>query len=301
MSWPELDAVEAAGIAIVWDAGDDAPLACYSPDPPELTLGTQRWHQTAPAIRERKVCHELGHHQTGAVYAWCEDAEHDPNICKLEAKADRRALELLIPDARIQAAIDDGCGTVAEWPNGDAPASERVGSAFVRTGAASQHGWRLTRALTAIQRTRQDSATRLATAAPMPSCRLATGIVTWPRLCSGRDMQRLASARNTNYSAGMLDHEATDANVQQARQVRSYLLDAGYQDAEIGPLGADLSDLYAAAAHYRQLLDALFATPPHDTDRLGDVLADLAVEIAHLRYHAESAVPPLEALAEKLG
>jgi Zn-dependent peptidase ImmA (M78 family) len=110
-----VETLEHAGIAVVWDEDPAAPLACYSADPPELTIGAVRWRATPRRAQRRVLCHELGHHLTGALYVRAEDPAHNPEVQRLEAKADRKALELLVPDAVIYRAAADGCQTPAEF------------------------------------------------------------------------------------------------------------------------------------------------------------------------------------------
>jgi hypothetical protein len=97
----------------------------------------------------------------------------------------------------------------------------------------------------------------------------------------------------------MLDPQRITENVEKARAVRAHLGELGCDDAAIGPLGADLSDLYMAAEHFRVLLDTVLAATPQDRARIAEALADLYAEVFHLRYHAESALPFVEAIAER--
>jgi hypothetical protein len=98
----------------------------------------------------------------------------------------------------------------------------------------------------------------------------------------------------------MIDMDLTKLNVTKARELTEYLSRLGSLNSmEPGRLGADLSDLYAAATQYQRLIDALLQTPPEDGDRLGDVLADLYEELQHLSDHIASALPSVDALAER--
>ena len=99
----------------------------------------------------------------------------------------------------------------------------------------------------------------------------------------------------------MIDEQFVDLNVRKAQELAVCLSKWGCRDEEQhGRLTADLSDLYAAAGRYQQILDALLTTLPQDTERLSDLLADLGVELQHIQQHAMSAVPEVEALAEQL-
>ncbi len=91
----------------------------------------------------------------------------------------------------------------------------------------------------------------------------------------------------------MINQQRIQQNVQLAHTVRAHLREVGCDEAEIGPLGADLSDLYGAALHFRELLDGLLAAPPQDRERIGDTLAELWAELLHLQQHTESALATL--------
>jgi len=97
----------------------------------------------------------------------------------------------------------------------------------------------------------------------------------------------------------MIDQEQVKATVEQASAVRAHLRAKGCTEGAVGPLGADLADLHEAAGHLRDLIAVLLATPPYQRDRLGDTLADLQVELEHLQWHAKSALPYVEAIAEQ--
>ena len=95
-----------------------------------------------------------------------------------------------------------------------------------------------------------------------------------------------------------IDRGLVDLNVDKARAVERRLRELGEDDPEvIGRLGADLSDLYAGAVRYQRLVDALLTMPALDREQLGEVLADLAVEMGHLRYHLRESVELVEDLA----
>lgn len=95
-----------------------------------------------------------------------------------------------------------------------------------------------------------------------------------------------------------VDRELVDLNVDTARSVERRLRELGEDDPDvIGRLSADLSDLYAGAVRYRRLVDALLTSPPGDREQLGEVLAELAVEMGHLRYHLLKSVELVEDLA----
>ena len=95
-----------------------------------------------------------------------------------------------------------------------------------------------------------------------------------------------------------IDRGLVDLNVDKARAVERRLRDLGEDDPEVvGQLSADLSDLYAGAVRYQRLVDALLNTPTTDREQLGEVLADLAVEMGHLRYHLRESVELVEAWA----
>jgi hypothetical protein len=98
----------------------------------------------------------------------------------------------------------------------------------------------------------------------------------------------------------MSDPAQIAATVARGAAVRTQLTALRGTDATIGPLGADLADLHEASAQVQALLETLLTTPPAERDTLADTLAALLVELAHLRWHAASAAPYLEALAEAL-
>ena len=88
----------------------------------------------------------------------------------------------------------------------------------------------------------------------------------------------------------MVKSDLIEVNVRKARELERLLETLGCPDEVIGKLGTDLSDLYAGAVRYQQLLDNVLKTPPHDRDRLNDLLVDLHVEMGHLRHHLEKSV-----------
>ena len=95
-----------------------------------------------------------------------------------------------------------------------------------------------------------------------------------------------------------IDRGLVNLNADKARAVERRLRDLGEDDpAVVGHLGADLSDLYAGALRYQRLVDAILDTPPADREQLGELLADLAVEMGHLRYHLRESVELVEGLA----
>jgi len=95
-----------------------------------------------------------------------------------------------------------------------------------------------------------------------------------------------------------IDRGLVEINLGKARDVERRLRDLGEDDPEVvGHLGADLSDLYAGAVRYHRLVDALLNTPADDREQLGEILADLAVEMGHLRYHLRESVELVEDLA----
>lgn len=99
----------------------------------------------------------------------------------------------------------------------------------------------------------------------------------------------------------MFDLDVPRQNVQRANAVHAWLarLPAA-ASSDNGALSADLSDLYAAATYYQQALDALLATSPENVDGLAQQLADVITELAHIVWHADSALPQLEVLAQRL-
>jgi hypothetical protein len=99
----------------------------------------------------------------------------------------------------------------------------------------------------------------------------------------------------------MIEHKLVAINVEKARQLTAYLARLSIPPGvEIGDLVADLSDLYAAAAHYQRLLDQILQTAPSDDEQLSELLADLGVELEHIADHAGTAHPSIETLAESL-
>lgn len=99
----------------------------------------------------------------------------------------------------------------------------------------------------------------------------------------------------------MLNTNHVASNVEKSEAIARYLRDLGCQDRDvIGHLGVDLGDLYAGAERYKALIDRLLATPVDQREQLGDVLAELSVELRHLDYHAKSSLGDVDALAEDL-
>jgi hypothetical protein len=105
-------------------------LASYSANPDELTLNAIWWPQVPPRERERAICHELGHHDTGAIFFWTDDPRQQVNLRVLEAKADRAGLERLIPDWQVGEALRMGCQEPYEfaehWGVDELTARERL-------------------------------------------------------------------------------------------------------------------------------------------------------------------------------
>jgi hypothetical protein len=94
-----------------------------------------------------------------------------------------------------------------------------------------------------------------------------------------------------------MDH--VNLNVAKAEAIAGRLRALGCQDRDVvGHLGVDLGDLYAGAERYKALIDRFLQTPVDDREQLGDVLADLSVELRHLGYHAGSSLDSVDALAE---
>ena len=71
-------------------------------------------------------------------------------------------------------------------------------------------------------------------------------------------------------------------------------------DPQYGTM-ADFDKLMASAKQHnvRVLLDTVLAAPPQDRARIAGTLADLYAEVFHLQYHAKSALPFVEAIAER--
>ena len=89
----------------------------------------------------------------------------------------------------------------------------------------------------------------------------------------------------------MREDRLVDVNEDKAAAVERRLRELGEDDADvIRRLSADLSDVYAGALRYRELLDAFLEAPPEERDRLGDALADLRAEMGHLRHHLRQGV-----------
>lgn len=92
------------------------------------------------------------------------------------------------------------------------------------------------------------------------------------------------------------------ANVEKADDVNRWLAQLGYptRREDRGAVGADLSDLYASAATYRALLDALLALPPEQSEEAADRVADIASELRHMAWHIRSVTRRLERLESRL-
>ncbi len=99
----------------------------------------------------------------------------------------------------------------------------------------------------------------------------------------------------------MIDDRLIDRDAERALAVQRRLDELGEGDADVaGPLSADLSDLYASATRYRQLLEAFLEAPPGDRDRLGDLLDELREEMGHLRHPRRDRVERVDRLAGDL-
>jgi hypothetical protein len=97
----------------------------------------------------------------------------------------------------------------------------------------------------------------------------------------------------------MLDLNHINANVTKSEAIAKRLRDLGCEDRDVvGRLGVDLGDLYAGVERYKALIDRFLQMSPQDREQLGDVLADLSVELRHIDYHAKSSVGDVDALAE---
>lgn len=102
-------------VRIVWSEEPDAPLAYYTPHPPEITLSALLWPLASERERKLVLAHELGHHDTGAVYFWTDDPAHQVDILRLEYRADRAGLQRLIPDSVVRRALANGCSELYEF------------------------------------------------------------------------------------------------------------------------------------------------------------------------------------------
>ncbi len=99
----------------------------------------------------------------------------------------------------------------------------------------------------------------------------------------------------------MIDDRLVARNAERALAVQRRLDELGEGDADaVGHLSADLSDLYASATRYRQLLEAFLEAPPGDRDRLGDILDELREEMGHLRHPRRESVEWVDRLSGDL-
>ena len=98
-----------------------------------------------------------------------------------------------------------------------------------------------------------------------------------------------------------MDDRLVARNAERALAIERRLHELGEGDADVaGPLSVDLSDLYASATRYRQLLEAFLAAPPVDRDRLGDLLDELREEMGHLRHPQRESVERMDRLSGDL-
>jgi hypothetical protein len=95
-------------IRLVWTWDAEAPIACYRPAPPEITLSATQWLRLSRFEKQRALYHELGHHDTQALWFWTDDPADRVNILIAEAKASRAGLERRIPDAQVDVAVAEG-------------------------------------------------------------------------------------------------------------------------------------------------------------------------------------------------
>jgi hypothetical protein len=91
-----------------------------------------------------------------------------------------------------------------------------------------------------------------------------------------------------------------EEDLDKARAVGRWLdaLGPAVRRSDRGALAADLGDLYAGAARYRQLLDALLALPGDRAGEVDDLLVELSAELRHLAWHIRSSTRRLERLAD---
>ncbi len=119
-----------------------------------------------------------------------------------------------------------------------------------------------------------------------------------------------ASSPSTRDSLGSdgqthVDEELIDLNVAKARAVTEWLeatrsVRRAGRPSDLGPISADLSDLYAGSIKYQRLIDALLDTPPAERERAANAVVDLKVELQHLAWHIRSVTRRLERLANDL-
>jgi hypothetical protein len=99
----------------------------------------------------------------------------------------------------------------------------------------------------------------------------------------------------------MIDDRLDARDAERALAVQRRLDELGEGDADaVGRLSADLSNLYASATRYRQLLEAFLEAPPGDQDRLGDILDELREEMGHLRHPQRESVERMDRLSGDL-
>ena len=101
------------------------------------------------------------------------------------------------------------------------------------------------------------------------------------------------------------DTEPVDRTVEKSRAVMAWLqaareLGRTGRPSDLGPLGADLGDLYTGSERMRRLIDALLDTPPAERERAADAVVDLKIELQHLAWHIRSVTRRLERLADDL-
>jgi hypothetical protein len=98
----------------------------------------------------------------------------------------------------------------------------------------------------------------------------------------------------------MLDQDARiRLNVEKAQAVVTWLdgLPIAVSGADRGALSADLSDVYAAALAYQQVVDRLLSSTSED---LVQDIEDVLSHLEHIVWHARSARPRLARLSARL-
>lgn len=112
----------------------------------------------------------------------------------------------------------------------------------------------------------------------------------------------MSSSSTAIQAARPLDTRDIRENVDKARQIARWLEALGEpaRRADHGAIGADLSDLYVAAAAYRGMLDELLALGRDDPDAAAEKVGDIASELRHMGWHIRSVTRRLDRLEHRL-
>ena len=97
---------ERDNIGVYWFTMDSAESLSIQASDGSCAIAVDPWYLRTQAEEKTKLAHELGHSKTGSFYT--EDAAIDIRQ-KHENKADKWAIEHVVPENELRIAIMDGC------------------------------------------------------------------------------------------------------------------------------------------------------------------------------------------------